>query len=469
MKKEDRKLIKDVMQKRDLEMTLPAYANAYINRTYEYSLIRLTLNYYTMKEIVDEEGENAFDPGLSDILNRIHTLIFSCVISGSYDNLKQAVECIDTLRRQMTDSMTILTAYTDVLQIYEYVLNRIEYGLTGEKIAVEESELAAKVFRYLFLDNDKMVINSKIQMVTGQLPVRMTKKRFFEYLSDTLNIYNGSECLSLDNFISMLKSSAGLERPKAFETAYPDIANFISVLEDANFKTMDLAAYQAMMEQFSMISARLSRLVSNYLLVMEMVNDLYAVILALPYQMNENEEVVACISMLKGLHDAFVASDDIPDAVDEGLMLIEGSQEQLGEEIMQFESILYDIMSEHKEFLSRTGGDEIYKALLAIQKLLSNSLFIDLEEEAANKDTADSVYIAEKRDALVKLLTDYFDSHSKEVNRAVMAAMFSAMPVLFNSQQEIKDYIEYSLSHCRNDSELMACAKILGELMEEDA
>ena len=34
--------------------------------------------------------------------------------------------------------------------------------------------------------------------------------------------------------------------------------------------------------------------------------------------------------------------------------------------------------------------------------------------------------------------------------------------------KEIKDYIEYSLNHCNNDSELMACAKILDEMMAEE-
>ncbi|MDE5778116.1 MAG: hypothetical protein K2I10_06380 [Lachnospiraceae bacterium] len=467
MNKKDRKLIKDVMQHRDLEMTLSAYSCAYVNRTYEYSLIRLVLNYYTMKEIINEEGENGFDPVLREALDNIHTLVYDMLLSDMEGDQPKAVETVGALRQKITDKMTILTAYTDVLQIYEYVLNRIEYGLTGEKVAVDEGVLAEKVFKYLFKDNDKMVINSKIQMVTGQLPVRMTKKRFFEYLTDTLNIYNGSECSSVDNFTDMLKSSVGLCLPEGFDTAYPDVVNVIKILEDTSFKDLDLPHYKALMEQFSISSDRLTGLVSNYLLVMEIINDLYAVILALPYQMNENQEVKTCILMLKGLHDAFVASGDIPDMVNDSFTVIEGKQEQLGEEIMQFESILYDAMSEHMEMLEDTGIEEIFNALSTIQKLLSNSLFIDLEEEPGTGAMADSAYISEKKDELVKLLTDYFETHSKEVNRAVMGALFSSMPVLFNSQQEIKDYIEYSLFHCSNASELMACAKILEELMED--
>lgn len=468
MNKEDRKLIRDIMQQRDLEMTLPAYANAYINRTFEYSLVRFVLNYYTLKEIVEESGENAIDPVLQEVLNCIHALVLDTLLSDSGNGDRQAIQSVHALRGRITDNMTILTAYTDVLQIYEYVLNRLEYGLSGEQIAVEESALAAKVFQYLFQDNDKVVINSKIQMVTAQLPIRMTKKRFFEYLSDTLNIYNGSERSALYNFTDMLKSSAGLSLPAGFDTAYPDIVNVIKLLENTNYKELDFEGYQALMEQFALTSGRLTGLVSNHLLLMELINNLYALLLALPYQMNENKEVEACLSMIKGLHGAFVASEGIPESVGAGFMVIEGKQEMLGEEILQFEGVLYDAASYQKKLLADTEASEIFHALSLIQKLLSNSLFIDLDEEFSEGEVADLDDIASKRDELVRLLTDYFDSHSKEVNRAVMAALFSAMPVLFNSQQEIKEYIEYSLSHCSNASELMACAKILEEIMEED-
>ena len=134
---------------------------------------------------------------------------------------------------------------------------------------------------------------------------------------------------------------------------------------------------------------------------------------------------------------------------------------------MQYESILSEVMTEHKDTISWIMSEKIFNSLSLISKLMSNSLFIDLEENEID-EPADMDYITAKRDELVGLLTDFFGSHPKEVNRAVMAALFSNMPVLFNSQQEIKDYIEYSLNHCSNAGELMACAKILEDMMEED-
>lgn len=467
MKKENRTILKDIMQNRDLETNIPAYGNIYINAAYEYSLIRLVLDYYTMKEVEDELGAG-LDDYLSGVLDEIHTILFEALLSEDIrENHAEIISRVDALRDKLTKKMTLLTAYTDALQIYEYVLNRVEYGITGETIDVEESALAAKVFQYLFSDNDKMVVNSKIQMVTGQLPIRMTKSRFFDYLTDTLNIYNGSDKSSLDDFVAMLKSTALLELPEGYGEEYKEIAQVIKVLEDTDYKALDLKQFKALMEQFSMTAAHLSGLVSNYLMVMEIINNLYAAMLAKPFENCREESVFTCISMLKGLHDAFVSAGEIPELVDEGFMIIEGRQEELGEELMQYESILPEVLGEQTDTVSWMMADLIFENLDKISKLLSSSLFIDLKSSENVSGVADSEYITSLRDELVGLLTAFFEKHPKEVNRAVMASLFSGMPVLFNSQQEIKDYIEYSLNHCNSSSELMACAKILEEMMAE--
>ena len=469
MKSEDRKVMKEIAKHRDLEMNIPAYGNAYMNASYEYSLLRLVLNYYTMKEVEDEGGCIAGDAYLLETMDQIHTLLFQTLLAKDLkEDYEDSVKQIHVMRENMTQKMKVLTAYTDALQIYEYILNRVEYGITGETYPVEESELAAKVFQYLFRDNDKMVVNSKIQLVTGQLPIRMTKNRFFEYLTETLNIYQGSDTSSVDDFVSMLKSTALLEVPQGYGEDYPEIYKVIGLLEHTDLKTLDLENYRAIMEQFAFTTDHLSQIVSNHLLAMEIINAFYAALLAMPYESSDENGVKVCLSMLSGLHDAFVSSGEIPSGVDDGFAQIEGLQEMIGEDVLQFESILPDVMTEHQDTISWIMAEKIFNRLALISKLQSNSLFIELDEEKQETRPADNTYIAQKRDELVELLTTYFKEHTKEVNRAVMAALFSNMPVLFNSQQEIKEYIEYSLNHCGNASELMAVGKILTEMMEEE-
>lgn len=469
MKKENKNIIRNVLQDNDLEMNLAAYGHAYMNAAYEYSLIRLLLNYYTIKEIQDDTNGIAKDDYLSATVDKLHTIMFQTILSDELEiDFDSLIVSLQQIRKEMTDKMTVLTAYTDSLQIYEYVMNRIEYTVKGESFPVDETQLATKIFQYLFCDNDKMVVNSKIQMVTSQLPIRMTKNRFFDYLTDTLNIYQGSDQSALDDFIAMLKSTALLELPQGYDDAYPVIANFIQVLSTCDYKNLDMETYTALMEQFSFTTDYLTELVSNYLLVMEIVNDLLVSLIAFLYQNSDSETVSVCIDMLKALHNAFVSESDIPDSVDEGFVQIEGVQEELGEDILQFESILNEVLTKHQDTISWMMSDKIFNGLSMISKLLSGSLFVDLEKKDEVNEPADADYIIEKRDELVALLTTFFDEHSREINRAVMAALFSNMPVLFNSQQEVKEYIEYSLGHCSNAGELMACAKILEDIMENE-
>ena len=133
MKKEDRKIMKDILQHKNLEMNLPVYANSYINATYQYSLIHLVLNYYTMKEIEDDSETAVQDEFLLNVLNEIHTMLYETLLCDEVrEDYSSVVEKINHLRDEMTNKMTILTSCTDALQIYEYVLNRVEYGITKE-------------------------------------------------------------------------------------------------------------------------------------------------------------------------------------------------------------------------------------------------------------------------------------------------------------------------------------------------
>ena len=48
-----------------------------------------------------------------------------------------------------------------------------------------------------------------------------------------------------------------------------------------------------------------------------------------------------------------------------------------------------------------------------------------------------------------------------------MAKVLALVPVFFNSQQEIKDYFEYTLSRCNDKDELLCCSRLIEEIMED--
>ena len=54
------------------------------------------------------------------------------------------------------------------------------------------------------------------------------------------------------------------------------------------------------------------------------------------------------------------------------------------------------------------------------------------------------------------------------VVRSIMCKILAAMPIFLDTQQEIKNYFDYVLENCKNDSELTACDKLICEIIEED-
>jgi hypothetical protein len=84
------------------------------------------------------------------------------------------------------------------------------------------------------------------------------------------------------------------------------------------------------------------------------------------------------------------------------------------------------------------------------------------------EEAADEAFINDRRDYAVERFGEKLRDCSKLEQRSIMAKILAMLPVFFNSQQEIKDYFEYTLSRCGDDSELTACERIIREMMEEN-
>ena len=83
-----------------------------------YAYSRLTLNYYMYYDASQEEDfpEKILGP----LAERFHSLL------GGFLQGSTSLEELDALRSEVIREMEQTTAYTDILQAYEYVLNRLE-------------------------------------------------------------------------------------------------------------------------------------------------------------------------------------------------------------------------------------------------------------------------------------------------------------------------------------------------------
>lgn len=466
MQKQERLVIKQIGSKQNMKENLPRYGT-FMSRTYlEYAMIQLAMNLYTFQERKQENTGR--DPYVEKAYDVIQKLTRRYVLDKNYDNREKDRKDIHEIRSQITAKMRILTSYTDALQIYEYILNRLEYSYEIVDDEVDVDAYARKVFQYLFQDNDKMVVNSKIQMVVSQLPVRITKNRFYDILNESLKIYTGSECSTVDDFAETIRACSGLYKPEGFDTEYPQLSKVLNTFEQLDYRNISREDWKNSMEQLAETASNIEEIVTDYLLLEEIVNELYAVMTAVIYVDEETKEMGYAAKVLECVLEAMANETAISETAEDCFFALEGAPEALSEKLMQGEGALFDIWSGEQELLKELELLEEYADLNLISKLLCNSIFIDLKPDSLEPEIADSIYINQVRDKLTEEFSRSFAGQDKWINRARMAMVLGNVPVFFNSQQEISDYLSYALEHCNNNSELKAVVAIIDEMMELD-
>lgn len=468
MKSRFKILVSDIGRGKDLEEKLPEYVTLLNNQYNCYATVKMSMNYYTMKEMITEQGDKNTD------VCRYFDLLTGLVEKHILDRKPvddKAMETIRQLRENVEYKMKNLTAYTDAYELYEYVLNRIEAGIKGTTVKVDPEQLSAKMFQYVFSENDTVVINSKLQLLMAQLPVRMTKNKFYDIVTNTLTIYKGGEKTSVDEFADMLRATVLIHKPKGFETEYPFLYHVYSDLCNADYKEMTEETYDDLTERLGQAADIINHEVSAYMLLQEIVNDVYVLLLTVEQAYEENITMSGYQSAIRIL-DVCTRNDDMDEMVagmTREFMNIEGVQEDIYENIVILEAAFDDIRQGNGELIDKLALAPAFDRLGTVSKLLSTSLFIDLEKDYSGKtvEVADHDYIMQLRDVLIDEMAKAFEGKERRVVRSMMSKILASMPIFMNSQQEIKDYFDYVLNNCNDDSELTACNKLISELMED--
>ena len=119
--------IKEIMNNKNLEINIPKFGKHLMTIFNSYSFIRLSMNYYTYYEIISESEKN--DKTLENFIERFNKIIKDGVINpvmGETQNI--VLEEVTSIRNEVINIMKGLTCLADIFNIYEYVLNRIEYN-----------------------------------------------------------------------------------------------------------------------------------------------------------------------------------------------------------------------------------------------------------------------------------------------------------------------------------------------------
>ncbi|HCA21626.1 MAG TPA: hypothetical protein DEO87_04540 [Lachnospiraceae bacterium] len=463
MKRETKNIIKDLKAGRNLGTNVRRYSEILSTAFTNYAAVKLSLNLFTLMEMIDElpSDRRAETNRMVATLRRTLTDGFS----GKAITDEDIAEVIK-IREAVTARMKILTAYTDACSIYEYVLDRKKPAEDPEA-ALDTAGIAENMYNYVFQENDKMLINSKIQTLIAELPVRMTKDRFFDIISNTLNIYRGGEKEAVNDFIEMIKTAAVLTLPEGFETEYPELFEIYDNLTKTDVKALDANGVNVLSGEIYRATEIINSYVTDQLMLIEIINDSLTVLFTInnidKSLLNDKYDIsVKIITETLAAEDIYKAAEGF----DELFVSLEGIQEDAYETLATVESSLFDICDSYSEPIETEGLTEVFAKLNKADKLTSTSLFIDLDRDIrVVSDAADEIFISDVKVDFEEAMRKKLDSLSIPVRRAVMAKVLSVLPVFFNNKEEIREYFNYALDKCSDKSELATSVDKINEII----
>jgi hypothetical protein len=427
---------------------------------YQYSYVRLVLNYYTLLETVAEETLQSQQ--MTAYLKRLNGLI------GGYISGNEVTDDLLLLRKDMTHEVEVLTSYADCFQIFEYILNRTERKFVpSDKTSAGDDAFLKRLLEFITETSDSAVMNGRIKQVIGQLPVRLTKQKFYSLLMEGLSIYLGSPRENLRDIMYTLRTESMVSLPEGMETGHKDLYEILQQFKRMDYRDMTFEGYEEASAKLSYASQVLTDESGYYVMLQDVINDLCVLLFAQPDAVIDINEEDFYRSVISGILDKLnqedftVTEEEFLDQLTE----LEGRQEVYYERYLKVE-----ILNENEQ----SPVDPDYIRSMNVDRLLSGSSFAELitpkegEETLHEEESAvvDKPYLDQEMEAYIQELDELFAGAPKPVVRAVMAKVLSDLPVYFNSIDEIQEYMRGSFGSCLDQAEKETCMELLEELMD---
>lgn len=463
-------IIAEIRTGKNIEENLSRFAKELAELYYESALLNLTMTDYTLCEMLEEREEKVEDK-VQVLIDSIHNILNEYLSKESNGLIREgSIQELDRYRGNIEAKMQILTNYMDILQNYEYILNRIELRYVPDSYEETEENGVQEIIRYLFQEKDNVVVNGRIKEALGQLPVRMARGRFFELIENSFTIYKEADSGSIDSYLYILKTSAMLGSSEEMKKEFPMLHQIRNSLEQADYKNLTKEQYFVLTEQLHLGAEYIRDMVDIYITLVDVVNKLYVVLLTSPYIMSlESKEEKVCKEILQELNKSLIEKDDKVNLVNliPKLEETEGKQEKIVIIISQYEGMLSEILESYQDIIPSIMLDKIYQGLAVSQVLMSSSYFAQIDGNR-QKPNLDKGYLEKVSKEFLLELRESFQNRNQMINRAVMANIMSKLPVFFKDTEEVMEYVAEVLEQCNDNAEKLASIHIIKELAQDN-
>lgn len=446
---------KNLMAGREQECNLPIYLKGLAGAYYRMANFNLAMQYTTFAERMADEGESMepLEKEMAEILGKMLKEYANNALTPQdwEDGLKKLL----TLREDLIAKMQAMTAFTDRLYLHEYVLRRIA---PGREDSVEEIDSAAatnELVSFLFGEERKDSLRENISYLISELPVRMTRQKFMEWVRQTSAVFKEADAEGIERSFYMLYSAAGMQSPKEMEE-FPKLQNELEFFERLNYREMEDSVYVEAKSRLLAVTEQLNNESDVLCSLMEIINSMTSLYLTAPFVSTEEEKSVDCCR--KALNLALSENPVSDEEYEEVFLAFEGAPEQLEEELLREENYFAELHPDEK-LMEASMQTVFYTRVLYAKKLHTTSLFVSLKEETL------SLSFEEELEKFCEGLSKLLENGQKEINRARMAQVLYHLPVPFTKSSQVQKYILEAFENCHDMAEKTAALREIREYM----
>lgn len=455
--------VNELLKGKRVEENLGVYVNGLLSLYRKMAYLRMSMNFYTFAEIYSEMEPDRRDK-ISSAAKRVCELVKKSVLEP--ENSGDMEEAVAAVRDELINIMEILTAYTDRFQVYEYMLNRVEYKFCEPDFdnSYYFNGFENDIEEYIKSDTDNTVVNIKIAEIVGQLPMRLSQNKFFDILNNTFTLYKSSDRLAVDEFVYMIRTAGLLYEPDGFDVRFPEFRGLDRRFCEVNFAAIDDEVYYGLRGELDDATLMVEDYSDACVMLAEVINDVYSIILT-QGALSDVNETDRLVNVIREAYEIVINSKAVSDEVDEVFDEIMGQQEKTSQLIYTPEVTLDEIRSINGGEIARLNMEKRLDALSKLSKLQSPSTFARLNVAPEATECGGDEYAMEAARGLMTEFAELFDKHGRMFKRAVMASVISNLPTFFNNIQEFREYVHVALGQCSDEAERQACMSLINMMI----
>ncbi len=455
MGKSVRQLSGDLKAGRNLEQSLPDLMKRMASAYGMLSFYNLDME---LSMFLESKAEGRIKTGrtIRELEETITKIIKETLLAPFDPEVYEAsIKELAEIREKIIFRMDILTAYTDLFVLYEYIMNRLEAQFEQREIAgsMDDDEVAREILKWIFSEEEPALINEHIKEMLSCLPVRMTKSKFLELVENAFSIYEQADNQGVDMFDYMLRSAAGLYTPKGMAKTYPKLDKVKKLFESKDLSELTKEEYEERKVSLEAGTAYIRNATECLGAIQTIANALLTVLFTKQYFSLEAEKASQRPTEIA---EQLLSNQEITtETLFEG---IETEMETISEEVSSLEALLLFVKEGMEQKVEELMLSVVFHRLLVVQRLNSGSAYAALAEET--KEQLED-YLKKVKDAFLLDLKNVLEDGSRIRNRAVMAAVLKELPVYFNNHTEVMNYVRNSLFGCRDEQEKKVSIELL--------